>query len=70
MANFPAIVTLAHFLSRCFITLLCSIELYGNHSILVSLKRFLGVLISFVTEDICTSFLEFLLVLAIVNSNS
>ena len=69
MANFPAIVTLARFLTRCFIVFFYGIELYGNHFILISFGRFLSILISFVAEGICTSFLEFSFVLSIVNPN-
>ena len=70
MANFLAIVTLASFLSACFVAFLYSIELHEDHPILTPLGRFLGVLILSVVEDICTSFLKFSFVLAIVDPDS
>ena len=70
MVNFPVIVTLARFLLRRFVAYLYGIELYGDHFIQISLRRFLDVLIPPITEGICTFFLEFLFVLAIVDPDS
>ena len=70
IANFLAIVTLARFLLKCFIMFLCGIKFHGDHPILISLGRFLSVLILPVTEGICIFFLEFSFVLVIVDPNS
>ena len=50
--------------------LLCSIEFQRDRSVLISLERLLDYLIPFVVEYICTSLLEFLFVLGIVDLNS
>ena len=49
---------------------LYSIKLYDDHLILISLERFLDVLISFVAESVCTLFLKFFFMFVIVNSDS